>query len=455
LAALVCAAVPMLADSNARIVRLSYLEGDVQIDRGAGQGFERAVLNMPVIGGARLATHEHATAEVEFEDGSTLRLLPGTEVAFRQLSLRSSGVRVSKIELDKGTAYLESRNKKDDFSVTAAGREFSLLHEAHTRITRSDSQVSLAVFKGEVELSNAVASVRVKKNQTLNLDLNDPSQYQLAKGIEANSYDDWNQRRDDYRESYAANHRDGYNSLYSYGWSDLNYFGNFYDSASYGLLWRPFGVGPGWDPFSDGAWMYYPGYGYMWVSGYPWGWMPYRYGTWLFVPGLGWGWRPATLWSTWNAVPVIYSPPAGYVPPRPPSSKPGAGIHHHTVVVGSGPITDVQNPRYHKWVERTKSGGAARHQAGVEPVMPPPAPSGTVANQPNVSGGKTAAPAGNAGRRHEHSGMKRTTPQPKAAVPAPAPPPPSTPPPAVTPSYSGGAASGGGGQGASHKSPHK
>jgi len=35
---------PSFADSQARIVRLSYTEGDVQIDRNAGQGYEKACL---------------------------------------------------------------------------------------------------------------------------------------------------------------------------------------------------------------------------------------------------------------------------------------------------------------------------------------------------------------------------------------------------------------------------
>ncbi len=42
----------------------------------------------------------------------------------------------------------------------------------------------------------------------------------------------------------------------------------------------------------NGAWGFYPGYGYMFASAYPWGWMPYRYGNWMFVPSYGWMWQP-------------------------------------------------------------------------------------------------------------------------------------------------------------------
>lgn len=368
LVALVCATVPVLADSTARIVRLSYLDGDVQIDRGTGNGFQRAVLNMPVVQGTQLSTAGGATAEVEFEDGSTLRLVPDTAVEFRTLSLRSDGDRASAIELGRGTVYLEATTKKDQFSITSGGQEIRLTHDARLRANRSGSQMTLAVFKGEVDVQNAGGTVQVKKDETLNLNLKDPSQYELAKGIDSQSYDSWSKQRDNYRQTYAANHRPGYNSFYSYGWSDLNYFGSFNQYGSYGTLWRPFGVGPSWDPFADGAWMFYPGSGYMWVSGYPWGWMPYRYGAWQFVPGFGWAWSPGTVWNTWYAMPVIYSAPAGYVAPRPPVVS-GTGKKADTVVVGSGPINDVRNQRYKDWLKETKS-ASPRHR-DVTPVAAP------------------------------------------------------------------------------------
>ena len=70
-------AVPSFADSQARIVRLSQVDGDVQIDRNTGQGYEKAFLNLPVTQGTKLRTGQDARAEIEFENGSTLRITPG------------------------------------------------------------------------------------------------------------------------------------------------------------------------------------------------------------------------------------------------------------------------------------------------------------------------------------------------------------------------------------------
>jgi hypothetical protein len=87
--ALACAvwALPAAADSQARIVRLSDVQGTVQIDKNSGLGFENAFVNLPVTQGTQLRTRENGRAEIEFEDGGTLRVTPNTTVELR-LSLR-------------------------------------------------------------------------------------------------------------------------------------------------------------------------------------------------------------------------------------------------------------------------------------------------------------------------------------------------------------------------------
>ena len=89
--------VPSFADSQARIVRLGDVQGDVQIDRNTGQGFEKAFLNLPITQGVKLRVGKDSRAAVEFEDGSTLRLTPDTVIDFPQLSLHDSGTKATAI----------------------------------------------------------------------------------------------------------------------------------------------------------------------------------------------------------------------------------------------------------------------------------------------------------------------------------------------------------------------
>src|ERR1700726_5061846 len=88
---------PALADSQARIVRLSDVQGSVQIDKNTGLGFENAFLNLPITQGTQVKTHDRGRAEIEFEDGSTLRLTPTAAVKFSPPTLSDSGIPLSGI----------------------------------------------------------------------------------------------------------------------------------------------------------------------------------------------------------------------------------------------------------------------------------------------------------------------------------------------------------------------
>jgi hypothetical protein len=324
-------AVSALADSQARVVRLSDVQGDVQIDRNAGQGYEKAFLNLPITQGVKLQTKGDGRAEVEFEDGSTLRVTPDTVIAFPQLSLRDSGAKVSAVHLQEGNAYINFAGMKDDeFTLTFGHEKLSLAHAAHLRIGMGDTVATVAVFNGDVRVEGDSGTVGVSKNHTAAFDLTDGDRYTLAKNLEPDPYDTWDKQQDQYHQRYSSNSYNSY-SPYAYGTSDLNYYGSFSNVAGYGMLWQPYFIGAGWDPFMNGAWAFSPGFGYGWVSGYPWGWTPYHYGSWVYLPNYGWAWQPGGTWAGWTQ-PRIIHPPSHFLLPQPPSNS-----SHGTVVVNRGP----------------------------------------------------------------------------------------------------------------------
>jgi FecR protein len=322
-----CVALPALADSQARIVRLSQVDGDVQIDRNLGQGYEKAFLNLPVTQGVKIRTGQDARAEIEFEDGSTLRITPGSVLEFPELALRDSGNRASSLELQQGTAYLNFKGEKGGEFSLAFGREsLRLSKPAHLRVEMRDASATVAVFSGVAEVGGSADPVEVDKKHSVTYDLAGTTPYTVANNLEPDPYDEWDKQQDRYHQQYSANSY----SPYSYGASDLNYYGSFYNMPGYGMMWQPYLVGAGWDPFMNGAWMWYPGSGYAWVSSYPWGWTPYRYGSWNYISGQGWFWRPGTTWTGWNTGVRIATPPERFSPPRPPST-PG-----QTLIVSRG-----------------------------------------------------------------------------------------------------------------------
>jgi hypothetical protein len=345
------------AESKARIVRLSEVQGTVQIDRAAGDGFDKAFINLPVIEGSRLKTGKDGRAEVEFEDGSALRLAPDSEIDFIRLALGDDGQKLSTVQLVSGTVYADLHPKKagekktDQFLLNFARESVSMPEAAHFRVELADATATLAVFKGKLSATTPSGQFDLaeKHGATIDLANNDLAKNDLAKDDVANGgpakkdtfvvaknyevdpSDAWDRQQTDYHDRYAYAGGSSISSPYGYGMSDLNYYGNFMMVPGYGNVWQPYFIGANWSPFQDGGWAFYPGAGYMWVSGYPWGWMPYNYGNWAFAPGFGWVWQPG-YYNPWYGIgiPPVVNPPVRTKVPTPPVSG------HQTVTVGLG-----------------------------------------------------------------------------------------------------------------------
>jgi hypothetical protein len=301
LAAAVCVllALPAFADSQARIVRLSDVQGSVQIDKNTGLGFEEAFINLPITQGTQLRTGDRGRAEVEFEDGSSMRLTPNTTIQFGKLALNDAGKRISEINLVKGMAYVNWLGK-DDVSLNFSHETISVSHAAHFRLDTSSQVADLAVFKGNVDVDGPSGKLAIEKKKSASFDVADNDKSSLSNKIQEAPLDSWDKEASSYHDQYAKNNNS--NSPYGYGLSDLNYYGAYQNVPGYGTMWQPYFTGVGWDPFMNGSWGFYPGYGYMFASAYPWGWMPYRYGNWAFVPSYGWMWQPG-MWNSWVTVP--------------------------------------------------------------------------------------------------------------------------------------------------------
>ena len=133
----------MSANSKVRIVRLSEVKGEVQLDRLTGKGFEGAMANLPVIEGAKLKTG-NGVAEVEFEDNSTIRVAQNSLVEFPRLELLPSGAKASAINVLQGMVYVSLVNTKgNEFSVKFGQQTINLPPDSHIRLqvtpTRSES----------------------------------------------------------------------------------------------------------------------------------------------------------------------------------------------------------------------------------------------------------------------------------------------------------------------------
>ena len=164
---------------------------------------------------------------------------------------------------------------------------------SHVRLDMDEKQVRLAMLDGSAHVEGPAGTEEIARKKTLNFSLADQT-HSVDKDIASEPFDDWDKTATGYHARTASYSALSSSTPYAYGLNDMSYYGSFADlGGGCGSMWRPYFASAAWDPYSNGAWAFYQGAGYSWVSPYPWGWTPYHTGTWsLCAPGAGWGWLP-------------------------------------------------------------------------------------------------------------------------------------------------------------------
>jgi hypothetical protein len=331
----------------ARAVRLSSVDGQVQISQGSQMVTAQAVANTPLFEGTLVATADDGRAEIQFEDGSVARLSPNSGLTLAVLR-GQGGTGDAEVVLEGGLGYFELqgggqagaiRVRFGDSVVTSSG--FTVL-----RINLDNPPGVLAVFSGNAHLERGSAlALDLHGGQSVTLNGADASQYNLAESIEPDSWDAWNSDRDQVLTAEAAAQTGvakGFANSNNPAWNDLDANGNWYNVPGEGYIWSPYEAsGAGWDPYGNGSWMWTPRFGYIWASGYGWGYMPYQCGMWNYYDAFGWGWAPGLSgcnpWWYGGGYGGYYGPNigavyGGYRPPLRPRSRLPIGVTPRPVI---------------------------------------------------------------------------------------------------------------------------
>jgi hypothetical protein len=327
--------------SYARIVRLSVANGDVQIVRpDQSSKWETAFANMPIQQGFTLGTNNGA-AEIEFEQGTAVWLANDSILQFTELAL-SDGGRITKMNLVRGNATFNANlAAADAFSVSTSHFEITPPAKAVFRVHVFGQGGSVSVFKGKVSVASGSAPREVIKGETFSLDSNTPASASVEPNPAQDTWDRWVNSRESILANGQSQSLQYTNAPFTYGMADLSSYGGWNYMPGCGYGWQPYGMSAGWMPFMDGTWMYYPSFGWTWVSYEPWGWVPYHFGGWSNCGAFGWAWMPGEygFWSpgmvNWVGVGggrVGWRP----LPPKPP-------VHVHPLGVGTPVIVSAKN----------------------------------------------------------------------------------------------------------------
>ena len=378
--------------SHARIVRLSFLEGDVAYQsQSGGSTWERAVANLPIREGFSLRT-DSGYAEVEFESGLVAHLAGNTQLEFTELSL-VDGHKVTSLKLDQGTMIVTANSQKGDEVTIASGSGLvTLPRNGRVRIDSTQSQNWVTVLRGKADvvtgniITNDKTNTPIESGKTLHygaVPSGDENLSSVDRSPRTDAFDKWAATREEAQQNAQSDSGEFLRPRdYAFSTADLYNYGLWSNISGYGMAWQPYGMGANWMPFSNGMWMFDDtGADWMWASGEPWGWLPYHYGGWVYLDGEGWFWLPQDLgnFRGGNASFVNVGNQVGWTPTL------AAPVNPKKVKIS--PVTPTSPVR----VVFAGSGSKGVIVAGPRGIVAPTAPI-KVATQPAATFTQTSAP---------------------------------------------------------------
>lgn len=287
-------------DSQAQptVGRISFIHGNVSIQRGDSGDWIAATLNTPIEAGDRISTGDDSRAEVQLDYADVIRLAQNSTVKVTNLTKDQIQVQVG----EGLVSYDVLPNSQADAEIDTPNSAVHPLRQGEYRIEiANDQETEVTVRDGEAEVSEPQGSTQVESGQLITIQGTDNPQYQTTNAPGPDDFDQWNSTRDQtILNAQSWKHTDRYYT----GSQDLDAYGHWENVPDYGQVWIP-DQDSGWAPYRDGTWQWEPYYGWTWVSYEPWGWAPFHYGRW-FVWGGNWVWWPGPIgvYGGWGYYPV-------------------------------------------------------------------------------------------------------------------------------------------------------
>lgn len=236
-----------------QIVRISYVEGDVRVTRGAkshgkNAGWEKATADLPLETGYNLVTGQ-GRAEIEFENASTLYLGENSVLTLNDLHT-TGGIPHTEVALLSGTATTHIR-------PYVAGEVFIMRTPTDTMTTRFPhaSNVRISSYTDGIALTSlGPGSVGVSESTSQALTPGQTLYFKDGRRIidagpihspDFSAWDQWVQTR--YAARVAAESEalkaSGLTSPIP-GLADMQGKGAFFPCEPYGICWRPLSPAP-------------------------------------------------------------------------------------------------------------------------------------------------------------------------------------------------------------------
>jgi Family of unknown function (DUF6600)/FecR protein len=316
----------VLADERiVRVARISLIEGEVshQRARDSKKDWYEAAANLPLDESDQLYSGPDGRAEIQLSGRNIVRIDHNTNLRFTQfntatiqlaLAVGTATFRIDSLDRRQFQVVDANDSNMDDpvfFEVDTPVVAITLLREGNYRVNvKDDGTTEVVVRRGQAEVYNTeLGTITVKQGRRFVIDGTNNENFQSARIEDKDSWDRWNDRRDDELFSRLGSYTSPRHVPETIpGVYDLDLHGEWIETPDHGWVWSPRGVPADWAPYRHGCWRWYQAYGWTWVSHEPWGWVPYHYGRWVYWRSR-WCWLPGTFsgprWS-WSPHLVVF-----------------------------------------------------------------------------------------------------------------------------------------------------
>ncbi|HEU5324123.1 MAG TPA: DUF6600 domain-containing protein, partial [Methylomirabilota bacterium] len=270
--------------------RVSYIHGEVSFWRPGAEEWAEARLNTPLAPGDLLYTGQGGNVEIQFGPRAFLRAGNGT-----QIGLDNQEPDFVQFRITAGHAALDLREMAPGHTVEVAtpNAAFTIERTGYYHVDLSDDTTTFRTHRGgSATVTPAAGSATpIGPNQQVVVTGTESPRVETGAAPPLTAWDRWNYQRTAYLlQPSNAQHV----SSTVYGTETLAQHGTWRTVETYGPVWVPAGVAPGWVPYSTGRWIWDPRFGWTWLDDAPWGWAPFHYGRWVYVSGY-WAWCPGPI----------------------------------------------------------------------------------------------------------------------------------------------------------------
>lgn len=349
------------ANENMHYGYISYLDGNAKVVRLDGSQ-AKGIINLPLVPGDKIITGESDRCEIQFDNGTVMRLDKNTVLGIETILAQSltSSRKLTTLYLDQGEIYAIVKSyKRENFQVitdnAAVLMNSNSLNTVHYDV---DQGTSIYVERGKVKVlygseARKVKWETVKRKKGFRVT---PS-HQLVEGLKRDmEFVFWN-------EKINKNHRELHYGVsrvpkpvykYSKGivefaqkWSTL--YGEWIYDDIFGYVWRPYEKQFAYSqrPFYHAQYVNVNGQLFL-VPSQRWGWAPAHLGTWVWMNKRGWVWIPGDSFSTGvgNNIIGFFNMARFYMPYVYWASHPPWGMSYYR-------YTDVNDfPSYSYWIDQ-------------------------------------------------------------------------------------------------------